>query len=79
MYLLALLLVAIGNGFYAVVARDQQCVEVAALPSKDPHSSVQDNDRPNNRLSTLVFHHTTHPFMDLGGGGGMEAKMIDIW
>lgn len=64
-YLLTLLLVAISNSFNVVVARSQQCMEVAPLCSKDSHSPIQYNDCPNNRLSTLVPHYTTHPFVDL--------------
>lgn len=64
-YLLSLLLVAISDGFNVVVARGQECMEVSALYGKDSHSPIQYNDRPNNRLSTLVPDHTTHPFMDL--------------
>lgn len=74
MYLLTLLLVAIGDSFNVVVARCQQCMEVAALCSKDSHSPIQYDDRPNNRLSTLVPHHSTHPFMDLDGVE-MEGKL----
>ena len=73
-YLLTLLLVAISNGFDVVVARSQQSVKVAPLCSKDPHSTIQHNDRPNNRLSTLVPRNATHPFMDLGGEH-MESKL----
>ena len=64
-YLLTLLLVAIGNSFNVVVARSQQRVEVAALCSKHSYTSVHHNDCTNNRLPTLVPHHSTHTFMDL--------------
>lgn len=80
MYLLALLLVAISDSFNVVVSWSQQCMEVAALRSKDSHSPIQYNDRPDNRLSTLVPHHTTNPFMHLDGVE-MERKLrlYDGW
>lgn len=74
-YLLTLLLVAISNSFNVVVAWSQQRMEVATLRSKDSHSPIQYNDRPNNRLSTFVPHHATNPFMDLQGAE-MEGKLM---
>lgn len=64
-YLLTLLLVAVSNSLNVVVARSQQRVEVAALYSEDSHSPIQYDDRTNDRLPTLISHHTSHPFMDL--------------
>lgn len=40
LYLLAMLLVSIGNYFKVVVARGQKCMKVASHCSKDSHSSV---------------------------------------
>lgn len=42
-------------------------MEVATFHSKQSHSSVQYNDRPNNWFSTLVSHYASHTFMDLEG------------
>ncbi len=48
-------------------------MEVASLCGKDSHSIIQKDKGPNNRLSLLVPHHTTNPFVDLNGVE-MEGK-----
>ena len=75
-YLLTLLLVSVSDSFDVVVAGSQQRVEVAALRSKDPHSAIQHDDRPNNGLPALVPHHATHPFVHLNVGRA-KGKLKD--
>lgn len=71
---LLVLSVATSNSFDLVVARSKQCMKVASLSSKDFHSSVKHNDRPNDRLSSLVPHYSVHPLVDLDRGREMREE-----